>query len=114
VVFIQYCFDSNRRALLNTRIAIPSSYWNGRLLKISDSLPPAFGIVAELNKKIRDLIRKVEDIIELGDRLHMPDSIVFVSKYFDIASSIEEITTRSKNQIQLDNENDPRKNLNLY
>jgi len=26
VVFIQYCFDSNRRTLLNTGIAIPSNY----------------------------------------------------------------------------------------
>jgi hypothetical protein len=28
VVFIQYCFTSSGRTLLNTGIAIPSNYWN--------------------------------------------------------------------------------------
>jgi hypothetical protein len=114
VVFIQYCFDSNRRTLLNTGIAIPSNYWNEKVLKISDSLPTAFGMATELNKRIRDLIRKVEDIIDLGDRLDIQDSLTFVSKYFDTASGIEEITRRIKNEIELDNENNPRRNLDLY
>ncbi|MGN6532089.1 MAG: Arm DNA-binding domain-containing protein, partial [Ginsengibacter sp.] len=99
VVYIQYCFSSGRRTLLNTGIAIPSNYWNEKVLKISDSLPTTFGMVAELNKKIRDLIRKVEDIIDLGDLLYIQDLLTFVSKYFDAASGIEEITRRIKNQI---------------
>lgn len=61
-----YCFDSNRRTLLNRGIAISSNYWNEKTLKISGSLPTVFGIAADLNKKIRNLIRKVEDIIHVG------------------------------------------------
>lgn len=114
VVFIQYCFDSNRRTLLNTGIAIPSNYWNEKNLKISDSLPPTFGMAAELNKDVRDLIRKVEDIIDLGNRLNIEDLLSFVSKYFDANYSIEEIARTIKNQIELDSANDPRKNLDLY
>ncbi len=114
VVFVQYCYDSTRRTLLNTGIAIPSQYWNEKLLKVSDSLPSPFGIAAELNKNIRELIRKTEDIIDLGSRLNVEDLLSFVSKNFGVTSSIEEIISRIKNQVDLDKQNDPRKNLNLY
>lgn len=46
-------------------------------LKISDSLPPVFGKAEELNRTVRDLIRKVEDIIDLGNRLKVTDLLSF-------------------------------------
>jgi site-specific recombinase XerD len=60
------------------------------------------------------LIRKVEDIIDLGKRLNKEDLLSFVSKYFDATSDIEQITRRIKNQIELNLQNDPRRNLDLY
>ncbi len=114
VVFIQYCFTSNKRTLLNTGIAIPSNYWNEKNLKISDSLPLAFGTAAELNRNIRDLMRKVEDIIDLGIRLSINDLLSFVSRHFDTVNDIREITRMIKNESESENKTDPRKNSDLY
>jgi hypothetical protein len=39
IVFIQYCFGSDKRTLLNTGISVPSKFWNKKSCGISESLP---------------------------------------------------------------------------
>lgn len=43
LIFFQYCFSSTNRVLLNTEIAVPSSYWNPKRQAISKSMPEEFG-----------------------------------------------------------------------
>jgi hypothetical protein len=49
LVFIQYCMGSNQRTLVDTQIAIPPEYWNRKLLKVYEDLPPEYGAATELN-----------------------------------------------------------------
>ena len=48
LIFIQYCFSSENKTLLNTEIAVPSSYWHKKLNRIADNLPSLYGKANEL------------------------------------------------------------------
>ena len=43
LIFIQYCYSAEERALLNTGIAIPANFWNKKTCRISNNLPHEFG-----------------------------------------------------------------------
>jgi len=73
LIFIQYCFSSEKRTLLNTEIAIPPKFWNSKNLSISKQLPPAFGQFDELNERLTRMLRAVEDLISLADRQGIAD-----------------------------------------
>jgi hypothetical protein len=53
LIFIQYCFTSDSKTLLNTELAIPSKYWNRKLLRVSDDLPKEYGDYKEINKELQ-------------------------------------------------------------
>jgi hypothetical protein len=63
VIFLQFCYNSEQRILLNTDVAIPPKYWNKRLARINDNLPAKFGHVDKLQSTLTQKLRKAEDMV---------------------------------------------------
>lgn len=63
VIFLQYCFNSDERVLVDSGLAIPPEYWNKKNNRISTSLPEDYGIVKELELNLSEKMRRVEDLI---------------------------------------------------
>jgi hypothetical protein len=61
-VYIQYCYSPQKRTLLSTGIDIPFQYWDKTRCRIASKLPPEFGDVLQLNKRIRGMITVIKDL----------------------------------------------------
>jgi hypothetical protein len=72
-IYIQYCFNAQKRTLLNTQLAIPPQFWNKRKQCVSNSLPPSIANWQQLNEDIRRMHRLAEDIITFATRSDMED-----------------------------------------
>ncbi|MFN4315292.1 MAG: site-specific integrase [Chitinophagaceae bacterium] len=81
LVFIQYCFSSGKKTLLNTGIPIPPGYWNKKLQRVSENLPQEYGKSSLLNKELHRQLRLAEDIINYGFE-HGKDSVKFAKEVF--------------------------------
>jgi len=114
LIYIQYCYNSEKRLLLGTNITIPINYWNKRTLSISESLPSCFGNSTDLNNRIKHLIRKVEDLVDFGIELKTGNLIIFVKENFDLKSDFQSIKSKILRGIKQTEIHDPRKNLDLY
>jgi integrase len=114
LIFIQYCFNSEKRTLLSTEIAIPIKYWNKKSLSVSDTLPSNFGKASELNQQIRNLVRKAEDIIDLGVKYNESDLVSFLKNHFNLQDDISTIESRIVIRIDEARKNNPKTNLDLY
>lgn len=64
LISIQYCHSASRRAVVGTGVAIPPQYWNKKSGRISDKLPPEYGNVEDLEKRLTDKLRKAEDMVK--------------------------------------------------
>lgn len=82
IIFIQYCYSSEKRTSLNTEIAIPPKYWVKKNLSISKELPIQYGDFAALNESLKNMLRSVEDLIDLADKQGVPDKATFVKQAF--------------------------------
>ena len=67
IIFIQYCYASEKRTLLNTGIVIPPSFWNTKKLRISEDLPKEYGRVDDLNDSLLGMMRHAEDVISIAN-----------------------------------------------
>lgn len=83
-VYLQYCFSSTRRILLNTEIYVPPKYWNKRQCRFSSELPCEFGDPAALNTELARQKRVVEDIVSFALKEKMPDPLAFLKNTFSI------------------------------
>lgn len=63
VIFLQYCFNSDERVLVDSGLAIPPEFWNKKNNRISPSLPEDFGKVKELELELSEKMRRAEDLI---------------------------------------------------
>ena len=63
VIFLQYCFNSEERVLVDSALAIPPEYWNNKNNRISTNLPKDYGIVKELELILSEKMRRVEDLV---------------------------------------------------
>ncbi len=68
IIYIQYCYTSEKRTLLNTRIIIPPDFWNAKKLWISQDLPNQYGMADELNDLLWGMMRHVEDLISHANK----------------------------------------------
>lgn len=82
VIYIQYCYSSEKRTNLNTELAIPAEYWNDQKLFIKPDLPPQFGEAARLNEEIKRMYRLAEDLISLADKKKVENKGRFVKEVF--------------------------------
>ena len=91
IIFFQYCFSSTNRVLLNTEIAIPTTYWNAKRQCISKSLPPDFGNYDCLNNEITRMKRNIENLIDQGLNLDAPNIGTYVKSLFKPDMDIEAV-----------------------
>ena len=82
LIYIQYCYSSKNRTLLNNEIAIPPNYWNKKRLCIADNLPTSFGNVEHLNNELDRMIRLVQDIVTYASKNKIEEPGSFVKKTF--------------------------------
>ncbi|MBS0028147.1 Arm DNA-binding domain-containing protein [Chitinophaga sp. 22321] len=80
LIFIQYCYTSDKRTLLNTEVAIPPAYW--KRSRIAANLPEIFGDPEALNKRLKAMLRIVEDIISHAVQKKIIDLLTFVKGTF--------------------------------
>lgn len=103
LIFIQYCYSSDNKTLLNTEIAIPPKYWQKKFSRISEDLPKEYGEVASLNKELQRLLRLAEDIIQYALDRRYPDPVQFVKGTFHpafLVSSLADTTPEPKGKAQ--------------
>lgn len=102
---IQYCFTSEKRALLDSGLAIPPKYWNRKRKCISDNLPEIYSTSFELNEKLNHELRKAEDIISLAFKRH-ENPLEFFKLYYKpdqpFESVVNELQKRDKENVQDD------------
>ena len=91
IIFIQYCYNGDKRILLNSGIAIQPSLWNCRKLQIIDSFPEKNPSYNPLNEQLQCSIRLVEDLITLARKKKIEEPLSFVKKYFSPGLTIREI-----------------------
>lgn len=82
IIFIQYCYCSEKRTSLNTEIAIPPKYWVKKNLSVSKDLPTEYGDFESLNEKLKLMLRAVEDLIDLADKQGVSNKGAFVKQAF--------------------------------
>src|ERR1022692_973472 len=97
LVFIQYCKSAADKTILNTGIAIPPQYWNKKVNRISEKLPPEFGIPNDLNIEIQRQLRLAEDIVRfaLNKKIHYP--VNFLKSTFNPLFDLKDL---EKNRIE--------------
>ena len=80
--FLQYCKSEKDKTLRNTEIAIPSRYWNKKLRRVADTLPPEYLDHDKLNLELNRMQRVAEDIIIHAIIKKYPDLVSFVKETF--------------------------------
>lgn len=108
LVFIQYCYSSDNKTLLNTEICIPPKYWLKKLDRISDDLPREYGKVASLNKELQRLFRLAEDIIGFALDKKTPDPVQFAKEHFHLHFDIATLQEKAEEVVQ------PKNNLDVF
>jgi integrase len=106
LIFIQYCYSSEKKTLLNTEIAISARYWQKKFSRISEDLPQEYGKAVLLNKELQRLQRLAEDIIQFALDNKVADPIQFVKERFhpsfDIATLKEQSKEAERPKVNLD------------
>lgn len=113
VVFIQYCYSSERRTTLNTGIAIPAKYWSKKRQIITSDLPTEYGSVDTLLKELKQKLRFAEDLVELATRKNIQNKGKFVKEAFDLKLDIEHLEKNEEQIKQLAGEIE-KTNLDIY
>src|SRR5450432_1241692 len=103
LIFLQYCHSAEQRILLSTDVPIPSNYWNKKTGRISDSLPPKYGNVNELQLSLTEKLRKAEDMVEHAFKKHNICPMQFLKNNFHLHQSWK-----------LEQMSDSKKNLDVY
>jgi integrase len=108
LIFIQYCFNSEKRTLLNTEIGIPPAYWNRKRLRISADLPALYGSPDELNQLLQSMMRVAQDIAAFAFKRKIADPCTFLKKTFKPDFDMALLEEKAKESEQ------PKINLDLY
>ncbi len=91
LLYIQYCYSSVNRTLLNTNIAIPPQYWNKKRQSIHHDLPAAYGDVSALSEELKRVFRLAEDLVLLAKRKKVDDPGAFVKRSFHPSVNLADI-----------------------
>src|SRR5688572_18109396 len=81
-IFIQYCFSTQKRVLLNTDVSIPEKYWNKKTCSVLTSLPAQYGDPKRLEADLRAKLRRAEQIIDYAFQEGNTNPIRFLKRYF--------------------------------
>ncbi|MEV4886303.1 phage integrase SAM-like domain-containing protein [Chitinophaga ginsengisegetis] len=108
LIFIQYCYNSDKRTLLSTEIAIPPAYW--KRSRITANLPKDYGNHEELNKRLKTLLRLVEDVISHALQEKIIDVLTFVKSTFKPDLNPENLAPKAQETAN----KQPETNLDFY
>jgi integrase len=100
LIFIQYCYSSDRRTLLNTEIAIPTKYWNKKHRRISPELPAQYGQATFLNEELQRLLRLAEDIVSCAIKNKIADPLKFVKQIFHPQFDLSSLQGKAEQPLQ--------------
>lgn len=81
LIYVQYCFSSQKRVLLSTNISIPADYWNKKAGSILTSLPSQFGDLKSLEADLREQLRRAEQIVDYAFH-NNTEPVRFLKRYF--------------------------------
>jgi integrase len=98
VVFIQYCYSSEKRTNLNTGVAIPAKYWSKKRQIITGGLPTKYGSLEILLQELKQKLRFAEDLVELAMRKNIQNKGKFLKEAFDLNLNIDQL---GKNEDQI-------------
>ncbi|WP_018615680.1 site-specific integrase [Segetibacter koreensis] len=110
LIYIQYCYSSEKRTLLNTEIAIPPNFWNKKKLCVTSNLPSSLGNFDQLNNELWRMVRIVEDIVSFALKNKIQNRGAFVKNIFhpdfnvnsllspDTSDAVEANETKKVNQ----------------
>lgn len=82
LIYFQYCYSSDNRTLLNSKIAIPAKYWHKKKNCIISSLPTPYGDYAHLNSELTRMQRCIEDLIVLAQNKQIENIGAYVKHTF--------------------------------
>ena len=99
-IFLQYCYSSKKRTLLNSGISIPSGYWLSKQLSISPKLPTEFGDFRGLNDELFRLKRIAEDLVSHAIKHRIKDKADFVKATFSPSLDVVNIGEKVKSEMQ--------------
>lgn len=94
-IFIQYCRGTNQRVLVDTQLAIPPEYWNGKLCKVKNNLPLQYGTADDQNERLRKMLRIAEDILTYCIKNTRDNPLVFLKKTFEPDLDVSLLEQRS-------------------
>lgn len=109
-IYIQYCYNSETRTLLDTGIIIPVKYWDKKNSCISKGLPPIYGNRDNLNREISRLIGIVQDLLLIARRRKIPYPLDFIKKSFQPDLDEKSLKEKENNVDSLN----PYINLDIY
>jgi site-specific recombinase XerD len=110
IIFIQYCFSTTKRTLLNTGLSIPPKYWDDFNQGVMRSLPPVFGDAAKMNTELKRMFRSVEDIVDFALARNESDPVEFLKKLFTPNFNSSELDAIVKKM----ESTDEKTNLDVY
>ena len=113
LIYIQYCYSSQNRTLLNTEIAIPPNFWNKKRLCITDNLPESIGNVEHLNRELDRMIRIVQDIVSFALKNKIVESASFVKKTFKKNFDINTLDSQDTKEV-IESSQNKKVDKNLY
>jgi hypothetical protein len=102
LIFLQYCYDSEKRVLLNTGIAIPPQFWNKKTSRIAESLPVQFGSVDNLQSTLTSKLRKAEDMVVYATKEAQTCPIKFLKENFHLDNNLWAFRQMSVEENSLD------------
>jgi hypothetical protein len=86
IIFIQYCYSSDERILLDSGIAIPPNFWNKKTSGISEKLPKQYGDVKTLQNTLTQQMRKAEDMVTYALQKKGISPMKFLKDNFHLSS----------------------------
>lgn len=77
LIFLQYCFSAEQRVLLSTDIAVPPSFWNIKMGRVSKELPNIYGDAKVIDNLLTQKLRRAEDIVDHALKIKGADRWIF-------------------------------------
>ena len=114
IIFIQYCYSSEKRTNLNTGIAIPAKYWIKKRQTIQNELPADYGKVDQLTRELKLKLRFAKDLVELAKRKNIQNRGKFVKEAFHFNLEIDQLENNKEKIRELTGEKEKGKPRHLF
>lgn len=114
VIFLQWCFNSKIKPLLNTELEIPPGYWNKTSRTVANTLPAKYGDAKNINKEVRRMLKLATDLILLSERKKVYDKVAFIKETFKPDLDLEALEKEEQKFVELAKPKEARTNKDFY